>query len=99
MTDPRFTDPRQTDPVLFRDEIEGGPWKWIAGLSVLALIAFVVIAGWKGSQNTANNGSPATLAQQHTTVPPPSNPGTMGSGAPRQTTPPPSTTGQAPSGQ
>ena len=82
MSDPRFTDPnwkdpRLSDPVLRRDERSGGAWGWIAGIAVLALIAFVVIAGWNGApQNSASN----------TSVSPP-----MTSSAPRAT--PPSTTG------
>lgn len=55
MTDPRFTDPRN-DPVLRSDERVGGMWGWIAGLAVLALIAFVLVAGWNSNPNTASNG-------------------------------------------
>ena len=54
MTDPRFTDPRN-DPLLRRDDSVGGTWGWIAGLAVLALIAFVLIAGWNSNPNTASN--------------------------------------------
>jgi hypothetical protein len=86
MTDPRFTDPRyndpRTDPVLRRDESVGGMWGWIAGLSVLALIAFVLIAGWNSNPNTASNG-PAT---------PPMTTGSATGTAPMRMTPP-STTG------
>src|SRR5450759_54643 len=61
MTDPRYTDPRLSDPVLRRDEPVGGTWGWIAGIAVVALIAFLVIAGLNGNSNTASNGSaPAT---------------------------------------
>jgi hypothetical protein len=56
-TDPRFNDPRLNDPVLRRGESVGGVWGWIAGLAVVALIAFIVIAGWNsGGTNTASNG-------------------------------------------
>lgn len=88
MTDPRFTDPRLSDPVLRRDESVGGTWGWIAGLAVLVLIAFLVIAGWNSNSNTANNGSsPATTGTATRQVnPPPSTTGSGGS-SPRPMTP------------
>ena len=51
MTDPRFTDPhtsdpRLSDPVIRRDESVGGMWGWIAGVAVLLLIGFLIVAGW-----------------------------------------------------
>jgi hypothetical protein len=50
-TDPRYNDPRLSDPVLRRDEsAAGGMWGWIAGVAVLLLIGFLIIAG-----NTGNN--------------------------------------------
>lgn len=79
MTDPRFTDPRLSDPVLRRDERSGGVWAWIAGVAVLALIAFVVIAGWNGNQNTASNTSSPPAATGQTT-PGATPPSTTGSG-------------------
>ena len=77
MSDPRFTDPRNSDPrlsdpVLRRDEDSGGIWGWVAGLAVLALIAFIVVAGWNSGGTTASNGSP---------------PITTGSNAPRMSPP------------
>jgi len=86
MTDPRYTDPRQTDPVLNRDDSAGGVWGWVAGLAILALIAFVVIAGWNGDKNTANNtgATPSSTAQR--SMPGPSTTGS-GSTAPRPMTP------------
>ena len=50
MTDPRFTDPhtsdpRLSDPVIRRDESVGGMWGWIAGVAVLLLIGFLIVAG------------------------------------------------------
>jgi len=75
MTDPRFTDPRN-DPVI-RDEPVGA-WGWIAGLAVLALVAFVLIAGYNSNPNTASN-NPAPV--------------TTGSAPMRGLTPSPSTTG------
>ncbi|HEY4142376.1 MAG TPA: hypothetical protein VGM57_13235 [Pseudolabrys sp.] len=84
MSDPRFTDPRDTDPrlsdpVLRQEEPAGGIWGWVAGLAVLALIAFIVVAGWNSNNNTAANS-------------PNSPPITTGANAPRNVTPP-STTG------
>ena len=48
MSDPRYTDPRLSDPVLRRDEGLGGTWGWIAGVAVLLLIGFLIIAGGNG---------------------------------------------------
>ena len=79
MSDPRFTDPRLSDPVLRRDEGVGGTWGWIAGLAVLALIAFLLIAGWNSNPNSANNNaSPATTGTATRQMSPPT---TTGSGA------------------
>jgi hypothetical protein len=93
MSDPRFTDPRLSDPVLRRDEGVGGTWGWIAGLAVLALIAFLMIAGWNGNPSTANNNSPpATTGSATRNISPP---GTTGSGSmsPQPLTPAPSRNG------
>lgn len=61
MTDPRFTDPRLSDPVVRRDEsAAGGMWGWIAGVAVLLLIGFLIIAGWNNNTNTASSGSSTT---------------------------------------
>ena len=74
-TDPRYSDPRLSDPVLRRDEGVGGTWGWIAGLAVLALIGFLMVAGWNSNGNVASNNSPATT----------------GSTAPRNISPPSTT--------
>lgn len=89
MSDPRYTDPRLSDPVLRRDDQSGGMWGWIAGIAVLALIAFVVIAGWSGSQNTASNSSPPAATTGQAT-PGATAPSTTGSGttSPKPMTPP-----------
>jgi hypothetical protein len=81
MTDPRYTDPRLSDPVLRRDEPVGGTWGWIAGIAVVALIAFLVIAGLNGNSNTASNGSAPATTGSTTGMSPPS---TTGSGATSQ---------------
>jgi hypothetical protein len=63
MTDPRFTDPRLSDPVVRRDEsAAGGMWGWIAGVAVLLLIGFLIIAGWNNNTNTASSGSSTTAS-------------------------------------
>jgi hypothetical protein len=64
MTDPRFTDPRLGDLVIRRDEAVGEMWGWIAGVAVVPLIGFLIIAGWNSS-NTASSGSSTTSAHQH----------------------------------
>jgi hypothetical protein len=93
MSDPRFTDPRLSDPVLRRDEGVGGTWGWIAGLAVLALIAFVMIAGWNGNSNTANNTSPpATTGTATGNINPPSTTGS-GTMSPQPLTPAPARNG------
>ena len=64
MTDPRYSDPRYSDPRsdtgLPQGESIGGPLGWIAGIAVVVLIAFVVIAGINHGTNTASNNSLAT---------------------------------------
>src|SRR3989304_6354263 len=101
MSDPRFTDPqysnddRMGDPVLRRDESIGGVWAWIAGLAALALIAFVVIAGWNSDgSNTASNSPAPSSAPMSTTgssapMRSPATPSTTGSGAASPMTPAP----------
>ena len=60
-TDPRYNDPRLSDPVLRRDDsAAGGMWGWIAGVAVLLLIGFLIIAGWNNNRNTASSGSSPT---------------------------------------
>ena len=91
MTDPRFTDPRN-DPVI-RDEPIDGTWGWIAGLAVLALIAFVLIASWNSNPNTAsNNPAPITTgsAPMRGLTPSPSTTTGSGTMSPQPSTPAPS---------
>jgi hypothetical protein len=94
-TDPRYSDPRLSDPVLRRDDSAVGVWGWIAGIAVLALIAFVIIAGSNGDHtNTAstNNTAPVTTGSAPGGMPPRS---TTGSGAtsPQPMSPPPARSG------
>jgi hypothetical protein len=93
MSDPRWSDPRYTDPpidpVLRRNESVGGVWGWIAGLAVLALIAFMIVAGWNGNSNTANDTTPSiTTGSAPRTGMPPSTTGS-GSMSPQPTAPAP----------
>ena len=100
MSDPRFTDPRYgnsqlSDPVGRREDSVGGVWGWIAGIAVIALIAFFLIAGGKNvNENTASNGaaSPGTPPAMSTMPRGPAS--TTGMGAPTQT---PAPTPPAPS--
>src|SRR5262249_4972560 len=79
MTDPRFTDPRLSDPVIRRDEsAAGGMWGWIAGVAVLLLIGFLIVAGWNNNSTTASKGSSTTTSSNTAPRMPPS---TTGSGA------------------
>jgi hypothetical protein len=82
MTDPRYTDPRYNDPTvdtgLRRDRNSASMWGWIAGLAVVVLIAFILVAGWNGNTRTAGNGPQSTV----------------GSGAMVHPVAPPATTGQ-----
>ena len=99
MTDPRFTDPRNgdprlTDPVLRRDGGVGGMWSWIASLTVLVLIAFIVVAAWNSNSNTAsNNPAPITSGNMSMrNVTPPSTTG-AGSTSPQPARPAPANRG------
>jgi hypothetical protein len=81
-TDPRYNDPRLSDPVLRRDDsAAGGMWAWIAGVAVLLLIGFLIIAG--NHSNTASTGSSPTATSSTRMAP-----NTTGSGA---TSPKPAT--------
>lgn len=78
--DPRYTDPNFIQPAPLRDESVGGVWGWIAGLAVVALIAFVVIAGWNNDgDQTADTATPPAV--------------TTGSNAPVRNVTPSTTTG------
>ena len=92
-TDPRYSDPRLSDPVIRRDESVGGTWGWIAGIAVLLLIGFLVVAGRNSDSNTAANGrAPSTTASTPArTATPPSTTGS-GMSSPQPFTPAPSNT-------
>jgi hypothetical protein len=92
-TDPRYSDPRLSDPVIRRDESVGGMWGWIAGVAVLLLIGFLVVAGWNNKGTTASNGtSPtATSSAPDRNAAPPTTTGS-GSSSPQPTSPAPSST-------
>lgn len=90
-TDPRYSDPRLSDPVIRRDESVGGMWGWIAGIAVLLLIGFLVVAGRNSNSNTAASGSgPSTTASTPArNATPPSTTGS-GTSSPQPFTPAPS---------
>jgi hypothetical protein len=94
MSDPRFTDPRNDPRLTPSSESAGGVWGWVAGLAVVALIAFIIIAGWNSSTNTAANNpgmSPAPVTTGSAPVRNVTPPTTTGSGAtsPRPAAPQP----------
>ncbi len=97
MTDPRQTDPRYSDrpdPIPSSDE-NSGVWGWVAGLAILALIAFVVVAGWNSEKNTASTSGPSAPVTANAPRSPPSTTG-AGSTAPqpmKPATPAPSSRG------
>jgi len=69
-TDPRYSDPRMSDPVNRYDKSVGGMWGWIAGIVVVALIAFFLIAGGHNvNQNTATSGPAPTTTGSTSTAP------------------------------
>lgn len=102
MTDPRYTDPRNrdpqyVDPVSRHDQRVDNFWGWIAGIAVVVLIAFILIAGWNTNKNLASNTPPATTGSTTRTVPPPT---TTGQGAPMPIKPAtPASPTPAPSGK
>jgi hypothetical protein len=91
MSDPRFTDPR--DPGVNRGEAVGGIWSWIAGISLVVLIALIVFAGADHKSNTAsNNTSPVATGTAPRNVNPPSTTGS-GSSSPQPSMPLPNRSG------
>jgi hypothetical protein len=84
MTDPRYTDPNHIptprepfgDPVLRRrDPTTDRTWGWIAGIAVVLLIGFLVVAGWNSNHsNTASNPAPSTTGSAVHEAPAPAAP-------------------------
>ena len=74
MTDPRYTDPIRdpnlSDPVLRREQGVDRMWGWIAGIAVVVLIAFILVAGWNSS-NTASNAPSSTTGSATNSAPAP----------------------------
>ena len=92
MTDPRYTDPRYSDPRsdtgLPQGESIGGPLGWIAGIAVVVLIVFVVIAGINHGNNTGSNNSLTTTGiTPNGGIKPPSTTGSGGT-SPQPMSPP-----------
>jgi hypothetical protein len=61
-------------------------WGWIAGVAVLLLIGFLIIAGWNNNPNTASSGSSPTATNSAAMSRTPSTTGS-GSTSPRPATP------------
>ena len=81
--DPRF------DPVIRRHESVRGMWGWVAVVSSLLLIGFIILASWN-SNIASSNSSQTTTASP--TATPPSTKGS-GSSSPKPITPAPSKSG------
>lgn len=91
MTDPRYDDPndrnaRFQDPVVRRDRNVDRMWGWIAGIAVVVLIAFILIAGWNSGDRSASN-TPNPTAPSSSPLSPPATTGS-GAGLPAHPGPP-----------
>jgi hypothetical protein len=86
---PRYTDPRLSDPVLRHDDSVGGVWGWFAGLAVIALVVFLLIAGWSSNSNTAGNNPSAANSSALRQITPPANTDQGNGTMPRPVTPAP----------
>jgi hypothetical protein len=98
MSDPRYSDQHYSnsqlsDPVGRYDSNIGGVWGWVAGILVVALIAFFLIAGGHSINNASNSpAAPGATTPMRNVTPQ----GTTGMGSPQQfhTPAPPATGGQ-----
>jgi len=80
---PRF------DPVIRRHESVGGVWGWVAAVSSLLLIGFIILASWNNNIPSSDSSQPTTASRIAT---PPSTEGS-GSSSPKPITPAPSNSG------
>jgi hypothetical protein len=81
--DPRF------DPVIRRDGNVRGVWGWVAVVSALLLMGFVILASWNNNITSSDSPQPTTASR---TATPPSTEGS-GSSSPKPITPAPSKSG------
>ena len=81
--DPRF------DPVIRRYERVGGVWGWVAAVSSLLLLGFIILASWNNNIASSDSSQPNTVS--HTATPPTTE--GSGSSSPKPITPTPSKSG------
>jgi hypothetical protein len=81
--DPRF------DPPIRGYENGSGVWAWLAAVSALLLIGFVILASWNNKIASSDSAQPTTASR---TATPPSTEGS-GSSSPKPITPAPSKSG------
>lgn len=85
MSNPYFTDPRNQTPQWDDpyDPSSIGPWGWVAGLVVVAVIALILVVGDRGAdQNSASNTPAPTSTSSPLRYVTPQ--GTTGMGSPQQ---------------
>ena len=82
MDDPRFAPIRRYENV-------SGVWGWVAAVSALLLIGFVILASWNNKIASSDSLQPTTASR---TATPPSTEGS-GSSSPKPIAPAPSTSG------
>lgn len=84
MSDPRFTVPRYSDPwytnLRLMGRKNGGVWKWVAVVAVVAYIAIIIIAGQPVQSNTASNNLAPIPNYRNASAPITTSPSTAGSG-------------------
>jgi hypothetical protein len=79
LTEPRYGDPRFHRRLPLRDESAGGMWSWLAGITVMALIAFFLVISLGGK--TAGNNPPPVTTGQSSPLAQPLNPSPANHGA------------------